>query len=297
MMRIEPILLAGATGDLGGRIARALTARGATVVAMVRPGSRTAALEAEGIACHRVDFDDRSAMADACRGAACVVSALSGLAPVVIEAQGRLLDAAVAAGVPRFIPSDYSIDFQTIPPGSNRNLDLRRKFAARVDAAPIRATSILNGAFADMLAGTMPIIQPRIGRVLYWDDAHQPLDFTTMDDTARFTAAAALESDTPRYLRIAGMRPSATDIATAMSDVTGRRFGTLYVGGLGVLNAMIAIAKTVQPGKDTLYPAWQGMQYTRNMFAGEGHFDAIDNDRYPGTVRDGLKDVLSRAFG
>ena len=33
--------------------------------------------------------------------------------------------------------------------GGNRNLGLRRRFMARVDAAPIRATSILNGAFAD----------------------------------------------------------------------------------------------------------------------------------------------------
>ena len=33
------IALAGATGDLGGRIARALRGRGAAVRAIVRPGS------------------------------------------------------------------------------------------------------------------------------------------------------------------------------------------------------------------------------------------------------------------
>lgn len=296
-MSDDMIVLAGATGDLGGRIARALVERGAKVVAIVRPDSGHAALRAAGVACRTVEFADPTALAEACRGAACVVSALSGLAPVILEAQGRLLDATVAAGVPRFIPSDYSIDFQRIPPQRNRNLALRRQFAARVDAAPIRATSILNGAFADMLAGTMPIIQRRISRVLYWGDADQRLDFTTMDDTARFTAAAALDPDTPRYLRIAGMQPSARDIAAAMTVVTGRRFGTLYAGGIGVLDAMIRIARVVQPGTDTLYPAWQGMQYSRNMFAGEGHLTTIDNARYPGTVRTGLDEVLRRAFG
>ncbi len=42
--------------------------------------------------------------------------------------QGKVLDAAVAAGVPRFIPSDYSLDFTKTRPGENRNLDLRRRF-------------------------------------------------------------------------------------------------------------------------------------------------------------------------
>jgi hypothetical protein len=36
--------------------------------------------------------------------------------------------------------------------------ELCRKFAADFDAAPIQATSVLNGAFADMLTGTAPMI-------------------------------------------------------------------------------------------------------------------------------------------
>jgi hypothetical protein len=46
-----------------------------------------------------------------CRGAGCVVSALAGLRPVIVDTQSRLLEAAVAAGVKRLIPSDSSIDF------------------------------------------------------------------------------------------------------------------------------------------------------------------------------------------
>ena len=63
--------------------------------------------------------------------------------------------------VPRFIPSDYSADFTRTRPGDNRNLDFRRAFVERIDCAPIKATSILNGAFMDMLGSEMPIIQPQ----------------------------------------------------------------------------------------------------------------------------------------
>ena len=61
------------------------------------------------------DFASVSDLTTACRGASCVLSALSGLEDVIIGAQSRLPDAAIAAGVPRFIPSDYCIDFTKLP--------------------------------------------------------------------------------------------------------------------------------------------------------------------------------------
>ncbi len=81
-----------------------------------------------------VDYDDPASLVRACAGAACVVSALNGTEPVIAGAQGLLLDAAVAAGVRRFIPSDFSLDFTKTRPGDNRNMDLRRAFMARIDA-------------------------------------------------------------------------------------------------------------------------------------------------------------------
>ena len=199
-MKNPPIVVAGATGNLGGRIARALLERGASVRALVRnstPRDKLERLEEMGVTIARVDFGSPSQVAAACSGAACVVSALAGLRDVIVEAQTVLLDAALKAGVPRFIPSDYSIDFTKFPPGENRNLDLRRDFHQRLDKTSIRATSIFNGAFAELLTGQMPLILFPRKRVLYWGNADQRLDFTTIDDTAAFTASAALDPSTP----------------------------------------------------------------------------------------------------
>src|SRR5580704_9423480 len=157
------IVVAGAHGNLGARIARELASRGADVVAV----PREAYASADGLA-------------DVCRGAACVVSAVSGLRAVVVDAQAALATAAAAAGVPRFIPSDYSLDFTKLSPGGNRNLDWRRELHERI--------------------------------VAYWGNADQPLDFTSWDNTAAFTAAAALDASTPRYLRIAGAEVSARQL-------------------------------------------------------------------------------------
>lgn len=275
----QTVLLAGVGGDLGGRIARALVARGADVRALVRVGVKPGNFP-PGVTPVPVDYGDPRSLANACHGAACVVSALNGLEPVILEAQGRLLDATVAAGVPRFIPSDFSLDFTRTRPGDNRNLDLRRHFMDRVDRTPIRATSILNGAFADLLTGEAPIVLQRPRRILYWGDADQPLDFTAKDDVARYTAAAALDSEAPRILRIAGDTVTPRVLATLMTDLTGRPFGLWRAGGLKRLSLLIRIARAVTPASDAVFPAWQGMQYLRDMASGRGRLLPLDNDRY-----------------
>jgi nucleoside-diphosphate-sugar epimerase len=293
-------ILAGASGDLGGRIARALIGRGARVRALVRPGvapERLADLRALGVSIETVDFGDAAALARACAGGSCVVSALSGLRAVIVDAQSALLDAAVAAGVPRFIPSDYCIDYTRLPRGANRNLDLRADFRARVDSAPIRATSILNGMFADLLTGQAPVVLFPLRRVVYWGDADQPLDFTTIDDTAAFTAAAALDPATPRDLRIAGDVQTARGLAHAAGEATGRRFRLLRAGGLGRLDLLIRITRAVAPARDVTFPPWQGMQYLRDMAGGRAKLTPLDNDRYPELRWTTVREVLAAHHG
>ncbi|CAN5840960.1 hypothetical protein BH24BAC1_BH24BAC1_08890 [soil metagenome] len=224
--------MAGATGDLGGRIARSLRQRGATVRAIVRPGSdnwKIAALQEQGCSLVEADYNNVPALKEACTGGDCVVSALSGLRGVIVDAQTSLLQAAVDAGVPRFMPSDFAIDFTKLPYGTNRNLDLRREFAERLDEAPIRATSVLNGMFTYLLTGQAPVILFPLKRVVYWEDADQLLDFTTIEDTAAFAAAAALDPAAPRYLRVAGQAVSARGLKEVASKVTGKKFGLLPV--------------------------------------------------------------------
>ncbi len=279
------VVLAGAGGDLGHRIALSLVARGATVRALVRPDAGDAArqrIAATGAEVHAAEIAGTAAVNSIFVGADCVVSALNGLRAVIVDRQEALLAAAVTAGVPRFISSDYSADFTKTIPGENRNFDLRREFMARADRAPIKVTSILNGAFMDMLGAAMPIIQPGIHRVIHWGSADQLLDFTTKDNVAAYVAAAANDAVTPRILRIAGQSLSARELAAILTSVTGSRYRTFRVGGMGALGLMIRIGKRVAPQPNEAFPPWQGMQYMRDMFSGRGKLEPLNNDRYPG---------------
>ena len=277
------IVIAGATGNLGGKIVKALNAKGAEVRAIVRLETdlnKIKALEQQGVSVFQVDTGNTSEIARHCLGADCLVSALAGLRETVIDTQKIFLDAAVEANVPRFISSDYSIDYTDLKEGENRNLDLRRAFQRYLDNTPIKATTIFNGAFMDLLTTDMPLILFKQKRILCWGTPNQMMEFTTTQNVAEFTAEAAMDDNTPRYLRIAGDRLSCNDFVKLLTELTGSNYKLLKPGGIGVLNFLIRFTRFLSPSKTELYPAWQGMQYMRDMMEGRIVFQKYDNNRY-----------------
>jgi len=295
-MTASTVLVAGATGDLGRRIVRELLRQPDTLVrVLTRPGSGKAHGifgGQERVEIHEADYADGAALVGALSGVDTVVSAVSGARPVIVDVQRALLAAAVEAGVARFIPSDYSADYRRITPGSNRNFELRREFAAELDAAPLRVTSVLNGAFADMLTGQAPMILFSRHRVLYWSSPDQILDFTTKDDVARVVALVALDGDAPRVVEVAGDRVTARTIAQTMSELTGTSFSPQWAGATGTLLAMSKLGLRLSKDRGEAFPAWQGMQYFVSMFSGEAELRHVDNDRYGPQTWTSVRDVL-----
>ena len=233
-------------------------------------------------------------MVDALNGASCIVSALSGLREVIIDAQTLLLNAALETHVPRFIPSDYCIDYRPLKHGTNRNLDLRREFSTILDGSGIKATSILNGMFTDLLNGDAPVILRKQRRIFFWGDPDQKMDFTTLDNTAQFTAEAALDDSSPRWLSVAGEEASMRDIAKIAASVYGKEFKFLRPGGLKAFQLMINLTKTFAPAKKEVFPAWQGMQYLHDMLTGLPKHRQLDNDRYPEIEWSSVKSVIAK---
>ena len=289
------ILVAGATGNLGLRIVKALVNKDAEIIVVVRSNSdieKIKILENLGVKIYKVNSWNLEELKTSCIGASCVVSALAGLREVVVDAQKVLLNAAIAAGVPRFIPSDYSLDFTKFSYGENRNLDLRREFHEYLDKNSIIATSIFNGAFTELLIDEMPMILFKQKIILYWGNKDYKLAFTTMDNTAEFTANVALDSNTPRYLRIAGDLISPREVKVIVSQVTGQKFRLFRPGGKRLLAILIKIARKLAPGEKELYPAWQGMQYMHNMIDERSKIAKLDTNRYPEIQWTTVKDFL-----
>ena len=271
---MDKIIVAGATGNLGRRITRALLQQGADVVALVRHGSASGKVEALrilGATVAEVDFSRPATVARACSGASCVVSALSGVREVILDAQTSLLDAAVEAGVPRFIPSDYCIDFTRLPPGSNRNLDWRREFklpgrwrrAGRHLHPQRRIHRNAHRPGADHSLQVEPGSGRLLGRRrsahgLHHDGRHR--GFHRRPPT-RFVGAQVAP-----HRRGANQRPR-TGVALPVTRPVNPFVSSAPEASDGC-QAVITVARAVFPARTVLYPPWQGMQYLHDMFSG-----------------------------
>ena len=99
---IRTVAVAGASGNLGPAILNQLLAAGFTVTALTRADSRSTFPSAVKVV--PVDYDSLESLTAALKGQDALVSTLAILA---LGAQIRLVDAAIAAGVKRFIPSEF----------------------------------------------------------------------------------------------------------------------------------------------------------------------------------------------
>jgi hypothetical protein len=272
----KEILIAGGTGDLGGRIIKSLISDGANVKVLARPDSKPAVidiLKAAGSEIKVADWNDETALADACKGTDCVISALAGLRDVIIDAQRQLLNAAVNAEVPRFIPSDFCTDYTKLGVGENRNFDLRREFSDLLHQEKIKPTSIFNGAFAELLNYNIPFLDHKNKTIAYWEKLDWKVDFTSMNDTAAYTAKAAIDDSSPRYLRIASFQISAKEL----SELTGYQLKNM--GSLEALDRFNKSERLAHPeGEHELYAKWQQSMYMHSMFS--AHNTILDNDRF-----------------
>ena len=105
-------LVTGATGFIGSHIVDRLLERGDDVRALVRPSSDVSYLEGRGVDLRRGDIADRDSLAPAVEGAEVIFHAaamVSDWGPwrkfraLTIDGTRNVLEAAVGAGVPRFL--------------------------------------------------------------------------------------------------------------------------------------------------------------------------------------------------
>jgi uncharacterized protein YbjT (DUF2867 family) len=293
---MQHVLVVGASGRLGSKIVRELAALGASVRASHRADSKpeaVAKLRDSGVELVVADLADEASLVRACAGIDVVVSAVIGLRDVIVDGQARLLRAAERAGVPRMLPSDYAIDFFATRDGDNRNLDLRREFSVTVDASKVRGTSVLGGAFMDLLVFGAMGPDVKTGVFPVWGDPDQPYDFTATDDLAKYIAAVALDASAPRVVRVAGDTKSPRQIAAIVEDIRRKPVTIQLSGSLADLDATIAKLYAADPAPTEMFPRWQQLQYVRDMASGRGKLAPLDNARYP-AIRPHTIDQLLR---
>ncbi|MEV4018791.1 aromatic alcohol reductase [Nonomuraea angiospora] len=294
---MSTVFVAGATGRLGRLIIDSLRRRDVQIRALVRPGNAEGRQAFDDPAIEIVEGDIRDPadrLTRALQGVDVVVSAVQGGAEVIIDGQVNLLRAAEQAGVPRWIPSDFSLGIDRLDYGDNDFADLRKKAAEAFRGSSVATTSVLCGAFLEVL--NMPFYQWvdwETGTFSYWGDGDQPVDFSTYADTAEWTAEAALDpSAAGRTVRVAGDVLTLKELHRAMERGSGRRLEARRLGSTDDLSAEIERRKAV--ATDTF--EYLLLQYNWAMVSGKGKLDPLENHRYPGIQPTSAEEYFRQAM-
>jgi nucleoside-diphosphate-sugar epimerase len=254
-MRTNTVLLAGATGMLGARIAHhLLEAEDVALRLLVRP----AALADHGKRSGLDPLVERGA--ELVEGVDVVVSALQGGREVLVEGQLALARAAAANGVRRILPSDFAIDLFKATPGEHPAFDLRREADEEIASLGMEHVHILIGALLDTLATGGGIVEfdDAAGIAAFWGTGEERFDATTVDDTARYAARVSVDASVPSgKFAVAGQQLSYGDIVSAVERGAGRRYGRCSRGTTEDLRAWISDRREADEAMAAMHGTYQ----------------------------------------
>ena len=274
----QTILLIGATGMLGGRIAEHLLDKPeARIRLLVRKAAAKRVLlgpfAAKGAELIEGDLADQASLERATQGVDVVVSAVQGGPEVIIDGQVALARAAKRNGVRRILPSDFGLDLFKATPGEHAAFDLRATADARIAELGLEQVNVLQGGFMDLFLPGMGAIDLDKGTVGFFGDGERPIEVTSVEDTARMVARVALDRDVPAgKFAFAGDRISFREAGEIVAKHTGRPIQPVSYGSEDDLRAAMAAA---DPQKRVM------LAYLLYMTNGQTALNSLQNERYP----------------
>jgi len=182
------VAVAGATGNLGLPVVKQLLAADYAVTVLSRAGSGSASKlpQHANLSVAEVDYSSVSSLTETLRGHLAVVSTL---ATASIGGQKTLIDAALAAGVTRFIPSEFGSD--TTHPKSAQlpvykykveTQDYLKEVATKQPAGGrFSYTLVINGAFLDWGVRVGFLVNPANHTATLYNGGDVRFSATTLD--------------------------------------------------------------------------------------------------------------------
>jgi len=233
------ILLVGATGELGSRIATRLNERAEAFRALARPSTDARPLEEMGAEVVRGDLRERGSLPPAVSGVRTVITtataisrALAGDPAATIEGvdvrgNANLVEAAQSAGVERFVFLSFPLTpmLERSPLGGAKLATERR-----VAGSSMRGVIVRPEMFQEIWLSKVVGLDWDSGRVQIFGKGETPNAYVAIDDVAEATVRLALHDDPPRDVAFGGPEAlTRKQIVDRFEQASGRRMKRRHV--------------------------------------------------------------------
>ena len=226
------ILVCGATGELGGRVAHRL-AETVPVRALVRPATDASELEAVGVEVVRGDLTDPTSLAPALAGVETVVTTANAIGRILdgarditiagVDGTGNqnLIRAARDAGVTRFLfvsAAGLGPDLAGMGPLT------RAKWAAEQElaATTMQRVIVRPDMFQEVWLAPMTGIDPAAGKALIYGRGETPQRYVAIDDVADLVVHLALADEPPEVVEFGGPQAlTRMEVVSQFEQATG----------------------------------------------------------------------------
>jgi uncharacterized protein YbjT (DUF2867 family) len=247
VQEFKNVALVGAGGNTGPFILNALLEAKFNVSILSRPSSTTTF--PAGVTVIKTDYSEES-LVEVLKGQDVVVSAIAGHA---LGSQKTIIDAAIKAGVKRFIPSEYGNDVldeklvKVIPYFANKG-DIIRYAQSKAAAHPeFTWTGVATGAYLDWgLKDGFLDFDLQNHSVTVWDDGNSRFSTTNLATVGRYVAAVLKhpEETANKYIFVHSFSTTQNEVIAALEKHSGKTWTKKHTTvAQGVKDAAVAFEK------------------------------------------------------
>lgn len=145
---------------------------------------------------------DQDAIATFVQGCDVVVCCYLGDDKLMVDGQKLLIDACESANVPRYVASDWVLDYTKLKVGELFPKDPMIHVKNYLDTKKVAGVHILIGGFMEpIFSPFFNIMDVQTNTFRYWGDGNEIMEGTTYHDAAKYTAKVVLDSEAKGVLK------------------------------------------------------------------------------------------------
>ncbi|KAJ3544622.1 hypothetical protein NM208_g2954 [Fusarium decemcellulare] len=238
-------------------------------------------------------FDDAS-IKPFVTGTDVIICAYLGGDDLMIDGQKKLIDACDEVGVPRYVASDWGLDYTKLKLGELFPKDPMIHVKAYLETKKnTKGVHILIGGFMDpVLSPFFNIWDPQSQTLRYWGEGDEPFEDTSYENAAEFTAAVVADESAYGIKKYLGDRKSINEIAATFQKVYGIEPKLERLGCLEDLKTKMHALREQNPADIYTYMPLFFMYYWINgqTFVGP----ETDNEQYKEVKPETWEDFMAK---